>query len=158
MIAAVKINKAWSDKFIVKLQMVAGCLITAPAPLKEDAIRNTDLIVLSARNVRIACRVRRHKYYLSNPFDFTIRSSLDSGSETELSKILAGWGDYLIYAFSNVAETNLEAWRIIDLACFRHLYPQLKKQTISNGDGTHFAAFDVRNMPPRIVVMQSRKR
>lgn len=151
-------DKQWSDKFITKFQMVAGLLITSAAPIEEDALRNTDLIVLTARSVRIACRVRRHKYYLSNPFDFTIRSSRDSGAETELSKILSGWGDYLIYGFSNQAETNLEAWRIIDLDCFRRTHAQLKKQSISNGDGTHFDAFDVRTMPTGIVVYTSRKK
>lgn len=150
-------DKRWSDKFIQKLQMVAGLLITSPAPMIDDAFKNTDMIVLAARGVRIACRVRRYEFYKSYPYDFTIRSARDTGTKTELSKILEGWGDYLIYGFSNQSETNLEAWRVIDLDAFRNKFQSLARSTLSNGDGTHFLAFDVRKMPAGIVVMQSQK-
>ncbi len=153
-----KDDKSWSDKFMQKLQMVAGLLITSPAPVADDAFKNTDMIVLVARSVRIACRIRRYEFYKSFPHDFTIRSARDTGTKTELSKILDGWGDYLIYGFSNQAETNLEAWRVINLEAFRQNFKSLPYSTLSNGDGTHFCAFDVRRMPPGIVVMQSRKK
>lgn len=150
-------DKRWSDKFIQKLQMVAGLLITSPASLSDDAFKNTDMIVLVAQNVRIACRVRRHEFYKSYPHDFTIRSARDTGTKTELTKIMEGWGDYLIYGFSNQAETNLEAWRVINLSEFRRQFQNISYSKISNGDGTHFCAFDVRKMPAGIVCMQSRK-
>lgn len=157
MSAGYKENREWSDKFIQKFQMVAGLLITSPAPMIDDAFRNTDMLVLTARNVRIACRVRRHEFYKSYPYDFTIRSARDTGTKTELSKILEGWGDYLIYGFANQTNTNLEAWRIIDLSEFRRQFSGLQYSKLSNGDGTHFCAFDVRRLPPGIVVMQSKK-
>ena len=60
---------------------------------KEDAERNTDLIVLKLDAVRIACRVRNHEYITRYGDEFTIRAERPSGVKTELAKIIDGWGD-----------------------------------------------------------------
>ena len=150
-------NRQWSDKFIRHFRMVAGYCITAVSSVEEDCQHNTDLIVLIARNVRIACRVRRHKYFDMYPNEFTIRCRLGSGTRTELDKIRDGWGDYLVYAFADEAERNFCAYRVIDLARFREALPGLTWKETPNGDGTFFAAFDARNMPSGVVVLDVKR-
>ena len=68
-----------------------GPLNVAPEPM--DRLQATDLVMLDARDMRIAARVRRPGYFQRYPHQFTIRSSLPSGGETELSKIVNGKGD-----------------------------------------------------------------
>ena len=97
----------------------------------------------------------------SYPFQFTIRSRLPSGAETELSKIVHGKGDWMFYGHASSAQSHVENWWLIDLSAFR---AGLIRQA-SNGwpipcgdqmnpDGTWFKWFDIRSFPkePRLVV------
>lgn len=152
-------NRAWSDKFIPHMQAIAGRVNFGVAPDLEDMHHNTDLIVLRGRgDVRVACRVRRFKYYLDYPRDFTIRAARDTGARTELDKILAGWGDQLIYAFANKEETRIQDWRVIDLDLFRREFPQLRPARRANPDGTEFLAFNVDDPAvAKLVIMERPK-
>lgn len=160
-----KSDRDWSDCLIPHLKLIVADLLIAPAPDAEDMLRNTDLIVIRASERRIACRVRRPEIdFEKYQFEFTIRSFRPSEVETELSKILRGYGDYLIYAFSveKDASLSLFAWRIIDLSEFRlwfhretvRLKGRIPGVEIPNPDGTRFRAFDVRTMPDTIVVKE----
>lgn len=122
------------------------------------------MVILKARDMTIAARVRRHGYADRYPFEFTVRSKRDSGSKTELAKLLEGWGDWMFYAHSNQFETAFDKWMLIDLSAWReHLlrvgysdqgWQHLSKKQ-SNGDGTYFVAFDIRNFPKNILVSSS---
>lgn len=153
-------DRQWSDKYIPELTHIAAPFLITPAPDVEDMLRNTDLIVLGANGSRVACRVRRYKYLIDYPYDITIRSGRASGAETELTKIIRGFGRYFIYAFASEDESRLCAWRIIDLGEFRlWFFRQVLKDGSmpgipqKNGDGsTAFHAFDTRDMPTDTVI------
>lgn len=140
-------DREWSDKYLPAVKRIIGPLLLEPAPLEEDNLRATDLIILKARDLRIACRIRRPGYANKYPFDFTLRSKRDSGSETEMTKIVNGFGDWLFYGHASAECFGIERYMVVDLAAWRaHLIRKgwnalADKQ--SNGDGTHFFAFNV---------------
>lgn len=112
-------GKDWSDKFLPEIKRILGEHLIAEPPIIEDMAHNTDLIVLNMSPVRIACRVRRYKYFRQYPDDVTIRASLPNGGNTELTKIIEGWGDYFFYGFSDESERQLIAWKLCGLNAFR---------------------------------------
>lgn len=123
-------DKTWSDRFLPEIKMILGRRFISEPAVEEDALRNTDLIVFKMEAIRVACRVRTRDYYEKYADEFTIRSVRPSGVETELGKILAGWGDYLFYGFGH--GERLCDWRIGDLNVFR-LWFQRKTWTLPAG-------------------------
>ena len=141
-------DRSWSDGFIPSIKTIVGPYLLEPSTFERDTREATDLIVLIARDMRIAARVRRPGAFERWPYDFTIRERRDSGAETELQKIVDGWGDWLLYghAFDN---ERLHKWMIVNLhalrsALIRRVIPRDMTGTISNGDGTYFRRFDIR--------------
>jgi hypothetical protein len=155
-------DRQWSDRYIPELTHIAAPLLITPAPDVEDMLHNTDLIVLGANGLQVACRVRRHQYLKDYPYDITIRSGRASGAETELTKIIRGFGQYLVYAFATEDGSQLCAWRIIDLGEFRLWFQRraielkgMPGKEQRNGDGASmFRVFDVREMPANVVVRE----
>lgn len=153
-------DKRWADRFLPGIKRILGEHLICAAPEEEDQHRNTDLIVLKLDAVRVACRIRTFDYYARYPLGFTIRSSRPSGVETELAKIIRGWGDYLFYGFSDQAERNLAAWFLGDLDEFRLWFtrrlqagPPYPWEIKPNGDGSStFHAFNRPALPPTFVV------
>ena len=156
-----RVNRSWSDRFLPDIRKAIGGHLLSLAPDPLDWHDATDLMMLEARDMRIAARVRRPGYATRYPHQFTLRSRLPSGAETELSKVVNGSGDWLFYGHSNAAETGLDAWSLIDLRAFRaglirqaangH---QIHSGDRRNADGTWFKWFDVRSFPaePPIVI------
>ena len=114
--------------------------------------------------MRVAARLRRTGYAGGYPHQFTIRSAVPSGAQTELSKIVNGNGDWMFYGHSNASETALEAWWLIDLRAFRAalIRHQMNGSNLVMGDqvnpdGTRFKWFDMRSFPsePPLVVARS---
>ncbi len=130
-----------------------------------EAVLGTTLEEMSeARDMRVAARVRRPGFAQRYPHQFTIRSAVASGRQTELSKIVNGKGDWMFYGHSNEAQTGLDAWWLIDLRAFRaglirHMAntPQIVMGDQANADGKRFKWFDVRSFPaePPLVVASS---
>jgi hypothetical protein len=149
-----EIDKRWSDKFILEIKKILGERFIGESSKEEDQMRNTDLIVLKLEPLRFACRIRKYAYFEKYPDDITIRTNRPSGAETELAKILSGWGDFFFYGFSNFDETMLHKWKIIDLKKFRlwfsrelvkqkGIMPGIKK---TNSDGSsNFIAINCSN-------------
>lgn len=109
-----------SDTYIPALQEILAPLLIQPAPFLEDVNHATDLMVLLARDVRIAARVRTYGVKASyDPDEFTIRSALPSGANTEIDKIREGFGDWMIYAHAAKEPGRIESWMVIDLDVFR---------------------------------------
>lgn len=148
-------DRSWSDRFIPEIKRIVGPLLMDATPDEIDQTQAADLMVFTARDMRIAARVRRPGFADRYLYEFTIRARRDSGAETELSKIVNGWGDWLFYGHSDQAETGFALWWLIDLHAFR---AGLIRQTTNgfpircgdkpNGDGTFFKWFDVRSFPP----------
>lgn len=155
-------DKQWSDKFVPEIKTILAQHLISEAPYEEDALRNTDLIVLVAKNLRIGCRVRRHKYCAQYGHQFTIRSHRDSNNETELSKILYGYGDYFFYGFANERQSGLCSWLLGNLGAFRlwhhrQLVGLDKGQTPGkknrNYDGSsEFVAYTIADLPENFLL------
>ena len=155
-----KENRRWSDQYLPAIVQIIAPHLIQPAMFEYDVKQATDLMVLTGRDMRIAARVRRSSYAARYPYDFTIRSKHDNGAKTELAKMLEGWGDWMFYGHADQTEKGkLNRWMLIDLHKWRkkllgegyrggweHL-----AQSQSNGDGTHFMAFDVRKMPEVLI-------
>jgi hypothetical protein len=143
-------NREWSDRMTPHVKRIVGPLLLEPASFELDVKEATDLIILHARDKRIAARVRRPGYGRTYPFEFTIRSQLDNGCETELAKIINGFGDWFFYGHGTEQNT-IGDWYLIDLNVFRAALIRrvpLSFKKINNGDGTRFIAYDIRSFPP----------
>ena len=157
-------NRAWSDRFLPNIKETVGRHLLETAPDIQDWHAATDLMMLDARDLRIAARVRRHGYAHRYPHDFTLRSGLPSGADTELQKVVNGHGDWMFYGHSNATGTGFDAWWLLDLRAFRAAlirhrhngYPIRYGERV-NHDGTRFKWFDLRSFPaePRLVVASS---
>ncbi|WP_417272741.1 hypothetical protein [Celeribacter halophilus] len=157
-----KTNRLWSDRLIPEIRNIVGGQLLQVAPDDLDQHNATDLLMLDARDVRVAARVRRPGYAARYPHQFTVRSRVPSGAETELSKIVNGHGDWMFYGHANLAQTAIESWKLIDLNAFRAGLIRLGTQKLlwgnkTNADGTRFTWFDTRSFPahPPLVIASS---
>jgi len=152
-------NFDYGRQFLPTIKNILGPIVFEEAPPEMDMREATDLVVLKARDMRVGCRVRRPHYWDKYGWQFTIRSQSYSGLPTELDKIIQGWGDWLFFGFQHSERSiSILRWYVIDLHHFRaHLIqgtdccPGID---IPNGDGTCFAAWDIRNFadtPPLCV-------
>lgn len=153
-------NRQWSDRFIPQIRALVGPHLLVESSLEQDTKQAADLVVLRARDLTIACRVRRHGFADVYPRQFTLRSKLDSGVMTEFRKVLQGWGDWMFYGHSSLDEKSISPWWLIDLSALRfHLIhdahrrlakkeSRLRQGSQANGDGTHFQWFDIDTFDP----------
>ena len=157
-------DRAWSDRFVPAIKQIVGPYLLEPAPLDVDRREATDLIVLRARNMRIAARIRREDIARDYPFEFTIRSHRENGVTTELDKIFNGFGDWLFYGHARHNDkTDICLWWLIDLHAFRAAMIRdrrtcrIRYGEKSNGDGTSFYWFDLFSFPeyPPILIASS---
>jgi hypothetical protein len=92
-------EKKWSDQFIPRIRQIVGPKLLRPSTLKEDAEEATDLIMLKAEGIRIACRVRREGFAERYGNEITITCRRETGHECEYDKmILGGMADWFFYA------------------------------------------------------------
>lgn len=153
----------WQRQFIPQIKMILAQHLIEEAPFEEDARHNTDLLVLQAKVVRVACRVRHHKFVLDQRYrdQFTIRESRPSGVETELPKVLRGWGDRIFYGFADETETAICAWMLGDLDEFRLWHHRMlwklpaghsPGELIPNRDGTTGRAYRIDELPDQFLI------
>lgn len=152
-------DRTWSDHFIPEIKRIVGPYLLIESPIEVDQKQAADLITLKARDLTIACRVRRRYSptgldYLDKYGDeFTIRLKRDSGAKTEMEKIVDGWGDWMFYAIarSNDHKDGIARWSLIDLVSWRaHMIrrdKRIRRGESPNGDGTYFAWFDMLSFP-----------
>lgn len=150
-------DRRWSDAFIPAIKKIVGPLLLEESSFEVDTQQAADLVILNARDKMIAARVRRQGYADRYPFEFTIRARRDSGAMTEMEKIVTGFGDWMLYGHASDNGTDLARWMVINLdglraALIRRQAPYSKQ---SNGDGTHFIAFDIRTLPEYCLVAAS---
>lgn len=152
-VAAGSIQRDWkfSDQYLQEIRRIVGPHLLEQSSLEVDRHRAADLVVLRAKNLMIACRVRRSGYHQGYGSQFTLRSHRDSGAKTELSKIVDGWGDWLFYGFAAEEPGRLASWHLIDLHAFRaHLIrnpEKIRRGEQKNADGTGFYWFDLESFP-----------
>jgi len=149
-------DREWSDRFIPELRRLIGPYLLQPSTVDEDQHQATDLVVLKARDMTIACRVRRSEYRQRYIGQFTLRSRRDNGTKTEFRKIVEGWADWMFYGFHTGTGTAIAPWYLINLTTFRAHWidegwrkeRRIKWGTVPNGDGTWFAWFQINTFPP----------
>ncbi|MEM1156002.1 MAG: hypothetical protein AAGI44_17845 [Pseudomonadota bacterium] len=158
------VNRSWSDRFLPEIKRIVGAHLLRAAPDPNDWHEATDLMMLDAKDIRIAARIRRPGYAERYPNQITIRSHIPSGGRTELNKIVDGKGDWMFYGHANAWQTGIDRWWLIDLSAFRAALirhslggPQIRYGTRKNTDGTSFAWFDVGSFPadPPLIVANS---
>lgn len=161
-----EVEMAWADRFLPTMKRIIGPHLLEPSPFEIDTKQAADLVVLRARNITIACRVRRLRYLAAFGDQFTIRYALESGYETEHSKIIKGWADWMFYAFAasdSDYRIDFAKWTLLDLSAFRaHLIIDHKRQHVKaekkwNNDGTALIAYRISSFSgdPSLVIAQS---
>lgn len=156
-------DRQWSDQFLPEIRKIVGPYLLTESSFEIDTKEAADLIIMKARDMTIACRVRREGYADKYPYDFTIRSKRDSGARTEMAKLLEGWGDWMFYGHAGKSYGSLTRWWLIDLhqwrerllrAGFNNAWKDFAHQK-SNNDGTYFLTFDLRAFKPSILIAGS---
>jgi hypothetical protein len=151
----------WQRGLLPEVKRILANHLIVEAPAEEDMQHNTDLIVLKLDTVRVACRLRHYEYLFLKDYknEFTIRSERRSGVDTELPKMLSGWGDYIFYGFANQEATELLAWVLGNLKVFRlwhhrELWAKRRPgEECRNGDGSSFfMAYRIADLPAEFVV------
>jgi hypothetical protein len=152
----------YGRNFLPHMKQIAGLYLIGEAPFEEDARRATDLIVLRLDAIRIACRVRRPQFEARYGGEFTVRAERGNGTDTELTKIIEGWGDYMLYGFGAEHGPRLSSWVLGDLRVFRRWFNRrlalLPAQRtpgtlMRNGDGSSsFLAFSIADLPENFIV------
>jgi hypothetical protein len=163
-----KRDREWSEQFIPSIKHIVGPRLLVAADHRRDTRQATDLLIFTARDMRIAARVRRPGYAERYPWDFTIRAKRDSGAETELSKIAKDFGDWMFYG--HAAESgDLCRWMIVSLHVWRWFWRvkdlrhhpdsrpgvrrvkwsmRTNKRPDGRPDGTHLACFNAATFAP----------
>lgn len=160
-----KEDHAWSGQFMPDIKSVLGQHLLGDASYEDDTKHATDLVVLRMKDLRIAVRMRRRRYADNAKWvqQFTIRSERpQSGVETELGKIISGWGDLFFYGFEGDVSGRLGIWNLIDLNAFRLGFMRLLSKChcgvlpgdeINNPDGASCGrAFSYDQFEPQMIV------
>jgi hypothetical protein len=154
-------DKKWADQCMTHVKEILGRALFVAAPFEEDQLRNTDLVLLRGRDVRIAGRIRRPSYFQQFRSEFTIRRDRPSGNVTELEKIINGFGDYFLYGFASESHGRLMAYGLGDLSVFRDWYFRQFLDTAGNEPGevkrnndgsSDFAVYRWSDLPAEFVV------
>ena len=156
-------NFGFQKNFYSDIKVILGTYLICEAPITEDTKHNTDFSVFNLQNVRVACRIRRKDKYAKYGDEFTIRYKTFYGKETELDKIIMGWGDYLLYGFGDDVNRKIIAWKLGDLKVFRK---EINQQLVRNsgkydasymkniGSDSEFLAFKWNKFPSVFVVAE----
>lgn len=155
-------DKERSDLAIPYLKSIVGRVFVDVATIEADMRENTDLVILGGGKApTVACRTRNEHYERRYPFDITIRSKRYSGRETEFEKMMAGFGDALLYAF--VLDTGKPIrWVMTDLKKFRYAvslayrdrcFHEIAKEHANADRSSDFYSFDIRHERLRCTVI-----
>ena len=91
----------WQAQWTVQVRQFIGPYILRAATFEEDATQATDLIVVRADGLRVACRIRKPDSGYAEKYghEITFTSRRESGAPCEWDKMILGnWGDWFFYA------------------------------------------------------------
>lgn len=109
----------------------------------EDTKQSTDMVMRIEAGVTVAVRVRRPN---CQHRDLTIRSRAYGGGNTEIHKLIEGWGDWYIYAWSN-PQGLIDEWMLVNLHKVRQGNLLTKpRKAITNYDGTAFVNIGIEEL------------
>src|SRR3989304_10383991 len=114
---------SWSKLWIPELRRLIGPHVLRPGNFREDALEGTDLIVLTADRLRIACRVRHPGKSRFWGDQVTFTDLRESGAPCEADKGLrGGWGGLFFYGHAtedDPARGEIDPWFLLDLNLLR---------------------------------------
>lgn len=159
-------DRTWESTFHPKIKAILGEHLLVAADNDEDMKHNTDLTTMRLESQRVGVRLRRANYLdqvdrngVRYVDQFTIRKDRPNGCDTELAKIMAGWGDYFFYGFANLRGDDLACWMIGDLTQFRRWFyttgswESLAAAAKGNRDGSSgFYTFNIADLPKGFLV------
>lgn len=124
---------------------------------EQDADQASDMFWLTGRQEKmIAFRVRQPGYgqYIHQ---FTLRRRTRNRKYgSEAAKIMAGHGDYFLYAhaghYDHINGYSFNSWMLIDLDVFRKYAPSTYGSDVINKDGSEGFAFSVFSFPAEVCV------
>jgi hypothetical protein len=149
-------SKLWADAYTPEIKRIIGECLIYEAPLYVDRNCNTDLIVPAAS---VSVHVRAHQYARLYADEVAVRDSRPY-NETELSKIMAGRGTHLLYAFAAAEGPTLCAWTLGRLDVLARYYLEYIRlngkppgELHANKDGSSsFRTFRLADLPPDFVI------
>lgn len=113
--------RRWSDQFLPTVQKILGPYMLEPADERLDTKEATDLVIVQAKDKRIAVRVRGKAYTEKYGDEFTIRWHANVKGYSEYHKIISGYADWLFYGFeAQLGAPEIDRWHLIDLHAFRY--------------------------------------
>jgi len=147
----------WAQTWIPKIAPILGRYAFRESTFEEDTKEATDLIVLRAEGLRVACRVRKPGYVEKYAGEITITTRRETGSPCEWDKL--DRADWLFYAHAtkeNITDEGARLWpyTIIDvkkaLPKLRELKNRLPEQPNRDALGKRcfFTAFRVAALDP----------
>lgn len=156
----------WGQSWIPHITAIVGPRLLRVSTLKEDTTEATDLIVLKADGIRLACRVRgkERDYSVQYGWDVTMTCRRETGSLCEWHKMILGdWGDWFFYGHASIDQFGHRAifpWHLIDLRRVRTIlrqrpWPELGPNRDLTGFRCWFHAFDVRREIRQAVLASS---
>jgi hypothetical protein len=117
----------------------------------KDCNENTDLTYYLYAALSFALRIRnlKTKYFENNnKRDITIRS-YKNGDNTEIKKIIDGFGDYMLYCWGLMQnnEPIIKDYILLNLDKFRDNHEKWRTdKDISNHDGSKFNCYSIREI------------
>jgi len=118
---------------------------------QHDRQEGTDFEIFTVTPFKIGVRLRRHRYFLRYPREFTLRWSRPSGVKTEIDKVREGLVDYILYGFINEKETKIIQYFIGDLGIFREHEPKPLAIYANTPPDSRLAVFAIEQLPPEFV-------
>jgi hypothetical protein len=144
-----------SDIYLPEIKRLLVLHMLKVTPDWIDFRHAADLMLLSTKHMMIAARVREpgKGYAEKYPFQFTFRDVYENGHVSEFCKVLQGMANVFFYGHGHPLKPGLFCrWWLLNLDVFRTNIRDRSRQTIPNGDGTFFVAFDIRKFPPELVL------
>lgn len=140
-----KEDREKSNNFLSQIeQIIGGCRVPLgrifeiqQSTVEEDIKYATDGIVRAINGAsvhNIAYRIRDWRFRMF--YDLTIRSKRDTGTKTELEKILEGHCDFYFYGYAK--DNVINEWFLSDIDKMRKSKMFENRPSTSNYDGTYF--------------------
>lgn len=135
------------------------------ATLEQDIREATDLkfevVMAGPQTHDVAVRCRRYGYWKKYDHrmkvdyreQFTIRRQTRYGAQTEIHKIMNGYGTFMMYAFESAGGAErLVQYVVLDLDVFREHAESVRSSDVPNFDGTKGSAYAIGDFPDHFVV------
>jgi hypothetical protein len=158
-------NRHYADGFNGFVMWIAAMALAEVkiADEEADTKRCTDAELTMLFDGLVAMRVRNDGYKSRYGRGFTIRAKTKFNQSTEIHKILAGFGQVMVYCWASPENKYIQVAYVINLNVFRETVKDLdtalkmgdyceNKDRDGNPDGTALLGFNYDQFPPEMVL------